>query len=59
MSRAQDILLMAVIALYALLTATRLLSMMTGGARVHRVSSKGKVSRLTRAVARGVLHDVR
>jgi hypothetical protein len=42
MSRAQDILLMAVIALYALLTATRLLSLMTGGARVHRVSSKGK-----------------
>ena len=59
MSRAQDILLMAVIALYALLTATRLLSLMTGGARVHRVSSKGKVRWLTRAVARGVLNDVR
>jgi hypothetical protein len=56
MSKAQDILLMAVIGLYALLTATRLLSMITGGARVHRVSSKGKVSGLTRAVARGVCH---
>jgi hypothetical protein len=42
MSRARDVLLMAVIGLYALVTATRLLSMITGGARVHRVSSKGK-----------------
>jgi hypothetical protein len=50
---------MVVIGLYALLTATRLLSMMMGGARVQRVSSKGKASGLTRAVARGVLHDVR
>ncbi|HWT03512.1 MAG TPA: hypothetical protein VN256_24895 [Pyrinomonadaceae bacterium] len=42
MSRAQDILSMAVVALYALLTATRLLSMCSSVTRVHRVSNKGK-----------------